>query len=898
MALHYLCRPQALSDLCPKLFFEQYEVIRGSSNGDDELFDFEDNRHFTHPAQVNRREDGEISRFQVIRERKIPRLAWVPNHCLVLDAAKFDGTDILTCENITEEMEDYALHIFALCHSYICVDDLKLNDSFVLKLRQLFEAGHLDDHVQYLQNMQDARGNYMRVTPTEDDLQACSIPFQYDDEDDGIDENTKKSGNDLPPEEEEQLQSLLLQGQKLDIFLSLIEDDLQAFDPTQGVNSNSFQENFVPSSISFKSVQLRGSYRCGTDQLCNLPYQYSDQATSPFLPLDSTDAVDLDGNNVDEDELNIMEMPPIPSPTDIVHVLLQRNCLSPERSIQVMASSKRLAEANGSALSICAWAEKTGLDSEQRRAFEVFAGSFVLSFFNDANETTTPGPQLPRTRNRVFLKEKVRLLKLCGKLPVRATQQRMCDMNHKNLVCFLHGPGGSGKSAVLELLQLYAREYCNHLNYEYNSETIVVTAMSGVTATLIGERTTHSAAHLNKKASKIPYEDKFRWKHTRLLIVDEISFASKSEIKTLDAHVKLVKDAPFKDYGGIDVIFCGDMRQLQPGGGKVKIYECEFPEFHGMINCYLELNAMHRFSNDVMWGELLCRFHNGKLTEDDMDTINTRVVDQNGLSLPNDIRYVSYRNIDRVSINTGLFLKHLQSAPDQSYIENNCVLVLSSCLKIKEGDCQYRSPSNAWETYLWQSCGEGQCKPSGFSGRFDPAMLLFYNRPVLVNNNKNVEKMIANGTRAFLQTIHLKPDETYTMCTVDSIAVPTVRADQILKVELHFESPNATGNTFKIAPKEHTFIADVPYPRSLQTGSNQDTTQQLHMKGLQLPFICNNATTGHKLQGASVQTLFVHTRSMVENWSYVVLSRVKTISGWMVSGPRPIVPEKRLLYRN
>ena len=77
-------------------------------------------------------------------------------------------------------------------------------------------------------------------------------------------------------------------------------------------------------------------------------------------------------------------------------------------------------------------------------------------------------------------------------------------MNHKNLVCFLHGPGGSGKSAVLELLQLYAREYCNHLNYKYNSEAIVVTAMSGVAATLIGGRTTHSAAHLNKKISNIP----------------------------------------------------------------------------------------------------------------------------------------------------------------------------------------------------------------------------------------------------------------------------------------------------------------------------------------------------------------------------------------------------------
>ena len=116
-------------------------------------------------------------------------------------------------------------------------------------------------------------------------------------------------------------------------------------------------------------------------------------------------------NNVDDEELN-MEMPPIPTASDIIHVLLERNCLLPDRSIQVMASSRRLPEANGSALSMRKWAENTGLDSEQRRAFEVFASSFVLSFCNDANGSTTPGVHLARTRNRSFLKEKLKLLKL------------------------------------------------------------------------------------------------------------------------------------------------------------------------------------------------------------------------------------------------------------------------------------------------------------------------------------------------------------------------------------------------------------------------------------------------------------------------------------------------------
>ena len=51
------------------------------------------------------------------------------------------------------------------------------------------------------------------------------------------------------------------------------------------------------------------------------------------------------------------------------------------------------------------------------------------------------------------------------------------------------------------------------------------------------------------------------------------------------------------------------------------------------------------------------------------------------------------------------------------------------------------------------------------------------------------------------------------------------------------------------------------------------------MKAKQLPLLINNATTGHKLQGSGVDTLFVHSWSNVTNWVYVMLSRVKTHKG-------------------
>ena len=76
-----------------------------------------------------------------------------------------------------------------------------------------------------------------------------------------------------------------------------------------------------------------------------------------------------------------------------------------------------------------------------------------------------------------YLIEKLRLNKLAGRLPSNARGFRDNSEDQKNLICFLHGPGGSGKSSVLELLLLYAAEYCDHVGELFTETTIVVTAL-------------------------------------------------------------------------------------------------------------------------------------------------------------------------------------------------------------------------------------------------------------------------------------------------------------------------------------------------------------------------------------------------------------------------------------
>ena len=79
----------------------------------------------------------------------------------------------------------------------------------------------------------------------------------------------------------------------------------------------------------------------------------------------------------------------------------------------------------------------------------------------------------------------------------------------------------------------YAREYCTFFdNYEFNSRTIVLTTMTGVAATILLGETTHAAVYLNQQ-KPIETEQVELWESTKMLIIDEISFASKEDFAEL-----------------------------------------------------------------------------------------------------------------------------------------------------------------------------------------------------------------------------------------------------------------------------------------------------------------------------------------------------------------------------
>ena len=260
----------------------------------------------------------------------------------------------------------------------------------------------------------------------------------------------------------------------------------------------------------------------------------------------------------------------------------------------------------------------------------------MLTYYNDAaaipldgrdspedpQPVLGPGNRRSRSDRQPFNKNKANLEKLAGEL-VRK--------NNSQLIMLLHGPGGSGKSEVIKHVEAYCRQFCGNIGAGFTHRTIVVTALSGAAASSIDGETVHGAMGLNRRKTDSEFIEV--WDDTRLLIIDEISFASKKLVKSVYDKLKVLRPNSSEHYGGLCILFCGDFRQLVPIGEPVLYKEKDFYLFHGLINCYIELHGLHRYKDDPEYGQIMLRFRQGQPTLVDFQTINSRRVRKDGCTL-------------------------------------------------------------------------------------------------------------------------------------------------------------------------------------------------------------------------------------------------------------------------
>ena len=249
--------------------------------------------------------------------------------------------------------------------------------------------------------------------------------------------------------------------------------------------------------------------------------------------------------------------------------------------------------------------EKRQLDEKQYIAYEMIACTFLLGLVHDRNDpNTTLYSCLGQTMGGTAT---LKINDIVHRLEARGGQNQ--------LIMFLTGPAGSGKSTAVKVAQQFCYDFCLAVGVMWSDRTFLFAAYRGAAASLFGGVTISKAAFLNQQKA-LSLHDKNTWQDVQILIVDEVSFMSNKNLGILD--VKLTEFGNrAKLFGGFTIIFAGDFHQLEPVGlSDLDLLFSSFSSKHWdtCINAIIILDNDHRFKEDPEYGQMLKRIVIGRLT--------------------------------------------------------------------------------------------------------------------------------------------------------------------------------------------------------------------------------------------------------------------------------------------
>lgn len=239
-------------------------------------------------------------------------------------------------------------------------------------------------------------------------------------------------------------------------------------------------------------------------------------------------------------------------------------------------------------------------------------------------------PKVEKTNKKVS----VELKKEQGNFPtieINEYFKRALDlMENTNKTLFITGRAGTGKSTLLQYFR------------ETTSKNVVVLAPTGVAAINVGGQTIHSFFHfppsitIDTVRSKEPSKKlKELLKHTAAIIIDEVSMVRADLLDCIDEALKFYLDND-KPFGGVQMIFIGDLYQLPPVVSSKEEKEMfqtyysspYFFEAKILENVEIELVELEKIyrQKDPEFIDLLNKIRNSSVQDDDIQRLNSRHV--------------------------------------------------------------------------------------------------------------------------------------------------------------------------------------------------------------------------------------------------------------------------------
>jgi hypothetical protein len=143
----------------------------------------------------------------------------------------------------------------------------------------------------------------------------------------------------------------------------------------------------------------------------------------------------------------------------------------------------------------------------------------------------------------------------------------------------------------------------------------------------------------------------------------------------------------------------------------------------------------------------------------------------------------------------------------------------------------------------------------------DPFLKLYLGAPIMLLDNIAVKNDVANRTRCIISKVVIKRGRSGNIkpISLDGYNVNSIEVSDIEHIVLHKQSDSGImGMKIILTPENMTCDTDMPL--EIYPGKVERHNVQISM--FQFPMILNHATTVHKLQGQSVDRLYI------VNWLY------------------------------
>jgi DNA-binding NarL/FixJ family response regulator len=216
-------------------------------------------------------------------------------------------------------------------------------------------------------------------------------------------------------------------------------------------------------------------------------------------------------------------------------------------------------------------------------------------------------------------------------------------VNNTSRHIFLTGKAGTGKTTFLKYIRETTKKKC------------VVVAPTGVAAINAGGMTMHSFFQLPLgpfvprthrstdnggtdqytlfKELRVSDQKREMFRDLELLIIDEVSMVRCDMLDATDAILRYFRKSPHTPFGGVQVLYIGDLFQLPPVVPESdwsllrQFYQSPF-FFHSKVveeapPVYLELKKIYRQSQQEFI-DILNRIRNNQATQADLDVLNAR----------------------------------------------------------------------------------------------------------------------------------------------------------------------------------------------------------------------------------------------------------------------------------